>query len=352
MEVAQGLNIKQLSSISSKTVKNYLRAAASHATDNGMRDPRYRYYPNGHRMDGSKYFPMLEKLLSHMNKWSKGRSEALPLTIQILSILRDSASTHGPNSSYACTFDAICLGLQTGSRCSEYCKGLPTNKQDDFCKVPSSQFAGQFAGYPLAFAPEDISFLSSSRLLIPSNQALTQAAFVRIRFKFDKGGTGNLTFRTFKQFSKDKSDFCPLLAALRALQHWNSFQLHPLTPLFCHELDGRPTFLADNVVTAILRESTVIAYPNPLHLYRTRISDVCTHSLRVTAFLILVAARIPTASIEHRLRWASQAWKVYVRESLTQIDQAASSSFFTDLDDVQPVGSNSSQQAFDVDDIL
>ena len=197
LEISQGQNIKGMSHISPKTVKNYLRAAASHALDNGAPDPRYRYSASGHQLEGKKFFPLLDKLICHMSKWEKGRSEALPLTTEILSALSTAAIDHGPSSLQACIYDAVCLSLQSGSRCSEYCRGNPTNQSDQFCRVPNSHYAGTFAGFPIAFIAEDISFLTASKTFIPFSQAISSAAYVRVRFKFDKGGTGNLSFRTF-----------------------------------------------------------------------------------------------------------------------------------------------------------
>ena len=106
------------------------------------------------------------------------------------------------------------------------------------------------------------------------------------------------------------------------------------------------------MVTKVLREAILVAYPDSSHLYHHRLRDIRTHSVRVSACLILVAAKLPTPSIEHRLHWASQAWKVYVRESLSQMDEAATSSFFTTLDEDTHHDPPSAHQAFDADDLF
>ena len=68
LDVSKGNNLKNMDSISVKTVKNYLRAAASHAVDNGMRDPRIRYSPEGLPIDNGDPFPAMKKLFAHMTK--------------------------------------------------------------------------------------------------------------------------------------------------------------------------------------------------------------------------------------------------------------------------------------------
>ena len=94
-----------------KPVQNYLRAA----TDNGQCDPRLRYTPSVLTLYGTKPLLMLRKLLSHMSKWADVRYEALPLTTDILRSIDARSSLGGHSSEAACIFNAICLGLQTGS---------------------------------------------------------------------------------------------------------------------------------------------------------------------------------------------------------------------------------------------
>ena len=286
-----------------------------------------------------------------MKKWTKGRSEALPLTIPILLALQANATSGGPTSAIACTFDAICLGLHTGSRCSEYCKGHPTDPNDAFSRVPASTFAHEHAGLPLAFTVNDFSFLSADMTFLPWTCAST-ASHVRVRFRFDKGGSRNFSVCTFRRLDGPQSAFCPLRAVLRALHRWAALSTATDAPVFCYAQTTTVHFLPDQMVTNFIRQATVTAYPDPNHIYRTRLPDLRTHSIRVTACLILVAAKLPDAIIEHRLRWASSAWKVYVRECLGFIDQAIASSFYCTLSDPDPVPALTAFQASDADDLL
>ena len=312
-----------------------------------------RYSPEGLPLDNGEPFPALKKLFTHIKKWSEGRDEALPLTTPIIRALLEKANNSHRCSAERCIFDAICLGLQTGSRCSEYCRGNPTNKHDKFSKVPLTHYAGEFAGYPLAFVPSDITFLTETMHYVPIHDAAKKAQLVKVRFRFDKGGTGNVQFRTFKRFSADRRNYCPLLATLRATQRWSTFNHGQLTPLFCYGTEKScPIYLQDSIVTKHIREATIIAYPNANHLYRTRLKDLRTHSLRVTACLILSVAKLSEATIEHRLRWASTAWKAYVCESLSHISSACASTFFTALEDTLDNTEASVPQAFDADDFL
>jgi len=84
-------------------------------------------------------------------------------------------------------------------------------------------------------------------------------------------------------------------------------------------LKSHRRFPADAKVTAALRATVTILYPDPSHFYRLNLQDVRTHSIRVYAYLALVAAKFDDDHIiEYKLRWASKAWKVY-GENLSQI---------------------------------
>ena len=289
-----------------------------------------------------------------MTKWSQGQDEVLPITHKIINVLKDKAAKLPSDSMEGCIFDAIYIGLQTGSCCRKYCRGNSTNSSNRFCKVPLTYYAGNFAGYLLAFVAEDFTFLSASLHFIPAKQAQKQAAFIHICFRFDKGGTGNIQFCTFKRFQQERQAFCPLLAAVQALQRWENQHLDPLTLLFCYSHLKTTISLQDTIVTKLLHQATIEAYPAANnHLYCTRLKDVWTHSLRVTACLIFSTAKLSDSTIEHRLRWALTAWKVYyVCESLSHISQACASAFFTALEDSLQNNNETSHQVFDMDGML
>ena len=63
------------------------------------------------------------------------------------------------------------------------------------------------------------------------------------------------------------------------------------------------TLIHDSVVTKNFREATLQAYPNPNHFYNKHLKDIRAHSVRVTACLVLMVAKLSDATIEHRLLW-------------------------------------------------
>ena len=69
-------------------------------------------------------------------------------------------------------------------------------------------------------------------------------------------------------------------------------------------------FIHDSIVTKNFREATLQTYPDPHHYYNLNLKYVCTHSVRVIAYLVLVVEKLSNATIEHKLRQSLSVWKV------------------------------------------
>lgn len=302
------------------TVKNYVKAASEFATDDNFPDPRFRYDKMGNKIGGQfDYFPALKDLYNILSKWKVAKAEGLPLTIDMLKALAKSAAASDPNSEEACITDATILGLYTGSRCSEYCKG----NSKPFSKVPTNpQTEDTFAGWPIAFTPTDFLFLSSDLNTRHWSQIDPNNSMVRIRFRYDKGGGRNFSERMFASINcEDEAfqQFCPVKTCLRILRRWQAINKDSLTPVFCYlNKQKRLTYLTDTKVTARYRELVKEIYPTT-HLFYKRIKDFRTHSVRITACLLLSAEGYEEHIIEFKLRWASSAWKTYLREHLGSV---------------------------------
>jgi len=311
--------------LSAKSVENYLYAAARLSTDAYFPDPRYAYDIHGNRI-GCKWFKQLDIFFDTIKKWTRSRTEALPLTNEMILYLVATYPSLPADSLEQCCTDAVILGCFTGGRCSEYCKGK-TTKGQAFGRVPVSMFTGTFGHWPIAITPHDMKFYSADLTLVPASIAHVTGAFVLLRFRFDKGGSKNFSERMYRRLPAPTSPlartFCPLLTCLRIYTRWARLSGDPLTPVVCYRNKrGKVTYLADKSLTEFLRSTVIAVYPDPSHMYRLRIKDIRTHCLRVTALLLLIRAGYSDPVIEHKLRWASQAWKVYMREDLFALSDA------------------------------
>ena len=194
-----------------------------------------------------------------------------------------------------------------------------------------SSYSGTFAGYPISLINAEFSFLSESSYFVSPANALTKSTYLGVRFRFDKGGTVHFQERTFRRLPADISSFCSLLTALCALDRCTSCNLNPLTPIFWYPKIKLVTFIHDSIVTKNLRDVTLQSYPNPHCFYNLHLKDVRTCSVQVIACIVLVVAKLSYSTIEHRLRLASSAWKVYSRESLYHVSWEFTSSFYIAL---------------------
>lgn len=319
MDIADGTILGKKVAVPS--VKNYVRAAAEFATDDNYPDPRYRYDFNGNRIGGTgEYFPALKALYNMMEKWKKEKAEGLPLTLDMLKALIIRAKSTHIHSELGCIRDSTLLGIYTGSRCSEYCKG----KGSPFSRVPETpQTIDSFANWPIAFTVEDFQFLSENLTVIHWSKVNPSKTKVQIRFRYDKGGKCNFSKRTFAAVNtKDEilQYFCPVRTCLRIISRWQAINGNKLTPVFCHiNSQGSMQYLADQRINICYRELVEELYPDQAHLFRLRVKDFRTHSVRITACLLLTASGLPEHVIEFKLRWASNAWKTYLREHLDTI---------------------------------
>ena len=355
MEIADGTILKK--KVGAVTVKNYVRSASEFATSINNPDPRYNYDYLGNRLGGqTDYISGLSELYSSLEKWKKKKAEGMPLPIDIVtSLIKKSLSTP-EHSEIACIRDSTCLGLFTGSRCSEYCRGIckPPAK---FSTVPvNPQTEDSFAGWPIAFTVNDFTFFSHSLHIVPWFKVDPSQCTVKIRFRYDKGGGRNFSERSFAPVTSADpilQFLCPVRTCLRIIQRWFSINGDPLTPVFCFQHSKSKqslSFLDDKRINKIYRSLIKELYPEESHLFRTRLQDFRTHSVRITACLLLTSAGHPEHVTSFKLRWVSDAWRSYLREHLDDIRSQTSSVFLKAIktgSSTEHSHSSSSESTFD-----
>ena len=184
--------------------------------------------------------------------------------------------------------DAVILASFTASRVSEYTQ-TATVKGSPFNIVPHNAANGSEGGKPIAFMAEDFEFFSVDLLSMGWSDS-SSAAYVRIRFRFTKGVRA---FATRMFAALPASEFCPVLAASRAVSRWYHLAPGAHTPVFCFLpafFSKKPSFLRDSHVTTALRSAAKLAHPEKDHIVHKHINDISAHSLRVFACLCLKQA--------------------------------------------------------------
>ena len=77
-------------------------------------------------------------------------------------------------------------------------------------------------------------------------------------------------------------------------------------------------------IQQFMQQACKLAYPDPAHYLRIRIDRLMTHSLRVTAAVALHNAGVSLDDITFRLRWNSDAVRLYIRDCNRTIDELTS----------------------------
>ena len=282
------------------TLRGYLRAATKWVTDAGYPDPLFSDSGN---FPGSNptLLPRFQRYLNEQKGWQAPKDAKQPLTSAMLCDIARTARGSQHDSELAAIYDWLVLGLSTGIRRVEYAQTKRTNiemvwVQVDPNKPPSEQ--------PYAFMDGDFTFLDKNcRPLYGRERA--KAAFVRIRWRTQKNKNNGET----KLFAVSPDDrLCPVGAAWRIQARFE--RLRSVFPVLRISTDGCITASA---ITRVLRECAarilkVDMADEVLKLYTP-------HSLRIGACVLLYEKGKSAVFIKDRLRWKSDTFMDYLRDT-------------------------------------
>jgi hypothetical protein len=320
--LATGDNLNQKSDLSDDTICNYLRAAASWMQHHcGVAVPLYTN--EGGTRKAEKLNPYISELLAQRRTWAKKKDKKEPLTGRIFRVMEHLAATsrHGPQgdlSKDCVLYDCCRLGLFTGSRLSEYGQGaLPTGTPSDgWLPLPTNRdVPSEWQGKPSAFIASDFEFFDDNQQKMPHAAVLDgqrAPTFVHVRFRYDKS---KFNFITRKYKRVHGHHLCPVAAALSLVQRGPHILHNSHEPLAMFRGSNHRRYtVRGRHIQAFMQRACVMAYPDAQHYLRIHIARLMSHSLRVTAAVALNNAGVSLDDIAFRLRWNSEAVKLYIRD--------------------------------------
>lgn len=320
--IAEGDNLTGSLTLADDTICQYLRAATSWLRLNC--DVIVPLYSNeGGSRKTEKLHPYISELLGQRRTWAQKNDKKEPLTGRILSTmgqLADEAKCgpQGELSMDCVLYDCCRLGIFTGSRLAEYGQGaLPRNAPTDgWLPLPSSRdVPKEWRGKPCAFVASDFEFYNAHRTLVAHSDVKTgreEAVFVHVRFRYDKSNH-NFTIRKYKQVTENP--VCPVAAARSFIRRGPKILVNEDEPLAMFRAkNGRRHTVRGKHIQDFMRRACIRAHPDENHYLRRRINRLLTHSLRVTAAVALYNAGVDIDDISFRLRWNSDAVKLYIRD--------------------------------------
>ena len=223
------------------------------------------------------------------------------------------------DSSDAAIIDWIFLGRFTGYRGIEWCQ----ETLKDFEKIEDKLWSGPLS---YAFIEEDFQFFTDEKVHIPNHTITADSypsiGYVMIRYKKQKNDRNMEVIPYMKD--ADNPAFCPVRAAHRIFlraRRLGAPQDEPIAVFLKSEgqYAGERCFITKDLVADFLRRVAQ-------KVYNMKDSDPAlqrwsTHSIRVTACNLLHRQGFSDTYIQTRLRWSSNTFLMYLRNTLYSASQ-------------------------------
>ena len=281
--------------IAAGTAYGYLAAINKHYTDHEFDAPFSR-----------KVASKTARILEAHKSFEKEPARRAPLGDLVMMKLRDLSHADGPLGFRATAFDYVAIGRYSGHRSQEFCMNSKTEilyyVMPDGSKVVR---AFQLRNL-LFFDRNDISVeepLGSNRGMIRS---------LGLLYDVQKNRVNNQLVKYMG--TPDHPDFCPKERALSICSRVRALGfIDPATPACIYQDgNGQNYYLCNEELTKYLRFVKQLVHPN---ISAEELKLVSVHSIRVEAAVILHEAGKDGPFIKLRLRWLSNCYEVYLRNT-------------------------------------
>ena len=288
--------------IKSATVNLYVSDAAKLAILNNKPDP------TKNRLNQKSTY--ITNVINEHKRWESMPNRREPLTYSMVDHLYHISYNKNPPLSSDCLeavlADWLILGMQTGMRKSEWC-------QDRYLLQKTQTVQHNRDGSSSAFIFEDFTFEGHRGYRIPNlrHQAISTAHILKLKWRFQKNGNNGEVLTYMCNASLPHR--CPVQAAIRIRDRAIRLGVPPELPIAVFQnSQGKSQYIDDFHVTQILqflaRKIFNISQTNDLARF------TC-HSIRVGACVLLHETGQTPDFIKARLRWCSDAYQMYLRNT-------------------------------------
>lgn len=299
--------------IKTNTIELYHKAAISFPkTFNEITATTHKTIWNPLKDVNGKKPQTITDLLQEHKLWEDEISKRKPVTEEMFNYIQSLVNQQKPCSLISALADWATIARQAGLRLSEYCQDSRT--------IKPGNYALNVYGEAKAFTINDFIFVGhNNENLNPSHTDrldISRIGGAYIRWRTQKNGTKNETL-PYAINNKDKTR-CVVRAMLRIRLRAQHLNILPTEPLAVAAYNNVPFFIQDTHVNGLLRDAAAkvhnVTTADELKLYST-------HSYRVMACVLLYNAGKSTEFIKNRLRWKSEAFKMYLRHLPTLAKQ-------------------------------
>ena len=201
-------------------------------------------------------------------------------------------------------WDMVGLGRYTGNRVQEYAMEKPDTIK--YYHTPDGDVMRAFSVDNILFKDKHGMPVSAESALV----SLDSVAQVGTCYDIQKNRRNGQILWYHKDVSNP--DYCPVVRALSLVRRAISLGQSPSDPLCVFIKNNAKVYLTDADVTSYFRYVTKAVHPT---ITAEMLLLISSHSLRVTACVLLAEAGKPMYFIKLRLRWLSNCFEVYLRNT-------------------------------------
>ena len=295
MSVISGDNILGLN-LKSDTIRGYLRAAAKLYTDKKRPNP----FSN---KSLEKNYP--EVILKALKKYESHADRREVITDSMFQHIDELASKSGPDSLLATLNDFLKWSRYSGPRQSEWCQ----TRKRSYDRVDENP-----NGEALALILDDLRFYDHlGRRQSSATVRYEDIAHVEVCWRYQKNDDNGEIIKYYRA-SLDLKRWCPCYALFNIARRAHRLNIPSHEPIAQYTIDnGKRYYIRDTDVSRCLQDAAKV---------KLGITDDATlsrwtcHSLRVTAANELHRLGFGGVFIQQRLRWRSEAFLKYLRNTI------------------------------------
>lgn len=291
----------------SATIRGYLSAANALFAAKGFPAP-----VDLSRPDSCHATSLIENVKTWENEPNR-RTHMTPLYLRELMKRADDFRPTNPDSWFPVMVDWILLGRYTGFRIGEF--GQSTQKKIDYF----SFFRGRHRIKIMkAFQRSDFVFFDiQGRRITNVNRDAARIHRLQITWRVQKNRRNGQRISWYVDHAQPA--LCPVQAAIRIVQRSLRWQQPDEGAPLGFYLEGRGAkrtirFITGAKIRESLRTVAKNIYPD---LSKRELAQFSAHMIRVTACVLLQQAGKSPDYVRSRLRWESEAYRVYLRDTST-----------------------------------
>jgi hypothetical protein len=255
-------------------------------------------------------------VLKAVKKYEKKKDRREMITDEMFHCMEAKRHTLDPDSREAALIDWYYLGRFVGYRSIEWCQ----KKQKEFEKITHRLWSGPSS---YAFIIEDFElFRYNGQQILDLNSAeYEDIAYFNLRIRKQKNNR-NYEIIPYKK-DLDNAAFCPVHSMLRIIRRALRLQVPAEEPIAVYmskkgKYKNTRCFITNSDVAASLRKTAQVVYK--LKKGDPALQRWTSHSIRVTACNLLHRQGLSDTYIQTRLRWCSNAFLGYLRNTLYSAD--------------------------------